>query len=52
MQPLSSGIGTEGRMAEMPTFSLEDIALGELLKLSGRWKEFNLRCCVKDYGWD
>ena len=28
------GMGTEGRMAEMPTFSLEDIALGELLKLS------------------
>ena len=37
MQPLSSGIGTGGRMAEMPTFSSEDIALGELLQLSGRW---------------
>lgn len=37
MQPLSSEIGTGGRMAEMPTFSSEDIALGELLQLSGRW---------------
>lgn len=52
MQPLFSGIGTEGRMAKMPTFSSEDVALSELLKLSGRWKEFDLGCCVKDYGRD
>lgn len=44
------GMGTEGRMAEMPTFSLEDIALGELLKLSGRFKEFDLQRRIEDYG--